>query len=293
MLFFLLIVMAVLYSFQSLFTRIYSDHYAGPDKAEATAVFSVCYGLFIAFTSLAANGFSFHPSWQTWLFGMLNAAVLFLYNKSMIEAGSRGSYAFMMIFCMFGGILGPALVGTLFLDEQLSGLQIFAVILMLASLVVMNLKGITFKGNTGTYYIWCILLFISNGLYGVFMTLQAEVMKGRERAEMLTILFALSAVAAATVEIARKRGKQLEEGFQMGRRAALSLLVCGVSATAAVNLLMYILPQMESSILYTVNNGSGLVLSILYSLILFHERPRKDQTVGMIMAVISIVLIEI
>ncbi len=35
----------------------------------------------------------------------------------------------------------------------------------------------------------------------------------------------------------------------MGKRAALSLLVCGISATAAVNLLMYILPQMESSIL--------------------------------------------
>ena len=79
----------------------------------------------------------------------------------------------------------------------------------------------------------------------------------------------------------------------MGKRAALSLLVCGISATAAVNLLMYILPQMESSILYTINNGSGLVLSILYSLILFHERPRKDQIVGRVRAVASIVLIEI
>ena len=293
MLIFLLFVMAFLYSFQSLFTRIYAANYAGPDKTESTAVFSVCYGLFIAFTSLAANGFSFRPSWQTWLFGLLNAAVLFLYNNSMIEAGSRGSYAFMMIFCMYGGILGPALVGTVFLDEQLTGLQIFAVILMLASLVVMNLKGISFKGNTGAYYIWCILLFIANGLYGVIMTLQAEVMRGAERAEMLTILFALSAVTAAAVEIARKRGKKLAEGFHMGKRAALSLLVCGISATAAVNLLMYILPQMESSILYTINNGSGLVLSILYSLILFHERPRKDQIVGMVMAVASIVLIEI
>lgn len=293
MLIFLVILMVLLYSFQSLFTRLYSASYAGADKSEATAVFSVCYGLFIAFTSLAANGFSFAPSWQTWLFGLANAGVLFLYNNAMIEAGNRGSYAFLMIFCMFGGILVPTAVGTLFLDERLTGLQIFAIVLMLVSLVVMNLKGISFKGNSGAYYVWCILLFASNGLYGTVMNLQAVAMKGEERAEMLTILFALSAVAAVVVELAKKRGRKLAEGFKMGKRAALSLLVCGGSATGAVNLLMYLLPQMKSSILYTIDNGGGLVLSILYSLILFHEHPRKDQIVGMIMAVVSIVLIEL
>ncbi|MBO5669646.1 MAG: EamA family transporter, partial [Candidatus Methanomethylophilaceae archaeon] len=65
------------------------------------------------------------------------------------------------------------------------------------------------------------------------------------------------------------------------------------SAAAAANLLLYNLTQMSSSILYTIDNGAVLVLSILYSLVLFREKPTGEQVVGMGIAVLSIVLINI
>ncbi len=285
--------MVLFYSFQSLFTRFYSVRYAGPDQSQSTAVFSICYGVFIAIASLAVNGFRFAPSWQTWLLGLVNGSILVLYNTSIIEAGNRGSYSFLMISGMFGGILVPMAIGLLFLQEHLNPQQTVAVILMLVSLVVMNLKGISFKDNSKTYYIWCILLFLANGLYGALMNLQAIAMNGAERTEMLTVLFSVSALSAAVASFAQGKGKQLVQGFKMGTKAALSLLVCCISATAAANLLLYILSQMESSILYTINNGGVLVLSILYSLVLFKERPNKGQIIGMIMAVTGIMLIEL
>lgn len=79
----------------------------------------------------------------------------------------------------------------------------------------------------------------------------------------------------------------------MGKKAMLFLLICCCSATAAANLLLHNLSLMESGILYTINNGSVLVLAILYSLILFRERPRWEQILGMGLAVASIVLFSV
>lgn len=293
MLFFPIILMVLFYSFQSLFTRLYSSHYAGKDPAQAKSVYSVCYGVFIAGASLVVGRFSFAPSWQTWLLGLLNAGMLVLYNTAIIEAGNRGSYSFLMIANMFGGILVPMAVGVLFLGETLTSLQVFAIALMLISLVVMNARGISFKANQGVYYLWCLLLFLANGLYGTLLNLQANVMHGSERTEMLIILYLFSALAVIAAEAIRGRGPQLAQGFKMGKRAALYLLICCASATAAANLLMSILPLMPSSILYTIDNGGVLTASILYSLILFKERPTWEQFLGMGTAVVSIVLINL
>ena len=139
----------------------------------------------------------------------------------------------------------------------------------------------------------CFLLFLSNGLYAAVMNIQTTVMGGAERTEMLTILFLTSALIVAGTQLVKGRGHEMIQGFKMGKKAALFLLICCASATAAANLLMYNLTQMEASILYTIDNGGVLVLSVLYSLILFKERPRWEQWLGIAMALTSIVLINI
>ena len=289
----LVALMILFFSFQSLFTRLYSANYAGPDASKATPVFSVVYGVFIAVASFVVGGMTFAPSWQTILLGLLNAGMMILYNISIIEAGNRGPYSFLMVASMFGSILVPMAVGVLFLGETLSGLQVVAVLLMLASLVLMNVRTISFKGASKSYYIWCLALFFANGLYGAINNLQTVVMDGAQRTEMLTILYLCSALAAIGMEAFRGQGKQLVEGFKMGKKSAIYLIITCLSATAAANLLLYILTLMESSILYTIDSGAVLVLSIIYSLVLFKEKPTWEQVVGMVIAVASIVMINI
>lgn len=289
----LVTLIVILFSFQSLFTRLYSASYAGKDAGRATPVFSVCYGVFIAAASFFLGGMTFAPSWQTVLLGLLNAGMLILYNTSIIEAGNRGSYSFLMVASMFGSILVPLAVGVLFLREALSGLQIAAVLLMLASLVLMNLRTLSLKGASKGYYIWCIVLFMSNGLFNAISNLQTQVMDGAQRTEMLTILYLCSALAVILLECVRGQGKSLAAGFKMGRKAAIFLLITCLSATAAANLMLYVLTLMDSSVFFTIDGGGVLVLSILYSLVLFKEKPTWEQVVGMITAVVSIVLINI
>ena len=285
--------MILFFSFQSLFTRLYSAYYAGPDAGKATSVFSVCYGGFIAAASFLLGGMTFAPSWQTILLGLLNAGMLILYNTSIIEAGNRGSYSFLMVASMFGGILVPMAIGLIFLGETLSGLQIVAVLMMLISLVLMNVRSISFKGASKSYYLWCIALFFANGLYGAINNRQTLVMDGAQRTEMLTILYLCSALAVNITECVKGQGKQLLSGIKMGKKSELFMVITCLSATAAANLLLYILTLMSSSVLYTIDSGAVLVLSILYSLILFMEKPSWEVVLGMVIAVASFVLINI
>lgn len=288
----LLILCVVSFSFQSLFTKLYNDHYSGPVEAAAPA-FSVAYGFLIAMASLITGAFRFSPSPLTILFGVLNGVMLILYNKSLIRAGDTGSYSFMMIANMFGGILLPILCGVVFLKDTVSVTGIVAIALMLLAMVLINLDGLPGKKPTKSYFVWCAVLFLANGLFGTFMNTQATVMNGLERTEMLVIQYLLSSLFALLFEASQKRLPTLWKGFRMGTRSMTFLILACAAATAGANLMLYLLSVMDTSVFCTIDDGGVLVLSILYSLILFREKPNRIQWVGMALAVASIILINL
>ena len=285
--------LVLLYTFQSLFTKLYSMNYTGPATGHATAVFSICWGGFIGIVTLLMNGCVFTPSWQTVLWGLANAAMLWLYNTSLIQAGDRGSYAFVMVCMLFGGIIVPMLFGIAFLGESLTLLQAAAIVLMLISFVIMNARGISFKGASGKYYMWCAIVFVANGLYGTIMNAQQKLTGGMENSEMIVVAYAGSALVVGLVYLLRGKLGELGAAFRMGRKAALCALGSCLVATFASNLLMALLGQMDSSILYTIDNGGVLVLSALFSCLIFREKLRWEQWLGIGVATLSIVMISL
>lgn len=288
----LLACLILLYTFQSLFTKLFSLNYAGKDKGISTSVFSVCYGGFIGLATFAINGFSYTFAWPTLAMGLCNALVLWLYNTSLIQAGNRGSYAFLMICNLFGGIIVPMVIGLLFMGETLSVLQLCAIGLMLVAFVVMNARGISFKGASGAYYLWCALLFLANGSYATFMNLHESTMGQSFNGEMIVTVFLGMAVIVVLSHVLRGNGKPLAEGFRMGKRAALFALGSACVATLAANLCLYLLGQVQASVLFTIDNGGVLVMSALFSCLFFKEKLRWEQIVGIVLAVISIAMIQ-
>ncbi|MCQ2457282.1 MAG: hypothetical protein MJ142_00955 [Clostridia bacterium] len=288
----LLILCVFSFSFQSLFTKLYNDHFRGP-AGTSEPVFSVTYGIAIALATLVTGAFRFSPSPLTVLFGLLNALMLMLYNISIIRAGDLGSYSFMMIANMFGGILLPVFIGVLFLGESVSVTGIIAVVMMLTAMVLLNSGGASVKTAKKGYYLWCAVLFCANGLYGSFLNVQATLMNGLERTEMLTILFLCSSLFTVAAEAVKGRLPSVVRGYRMGAKSGIFLALCCVFAAAGANLLLYLFSVMNTDVVCTVDDGGVLVLSILYSLVLFKEKPSKLQWLGMAIAVASIVLINL
>lgn len=282
-----LLVMATLYSFQSLFCRMYTNARNGQGATQ----FTVVYAAFAGICTLAVNGFAYAPSRTTLLLGVINALVLLTYNVSMVKCGSLGSYAFMMICVLSGGILVPMFYDAIYLNFAFSPLQIIAVVLIIAAFIVLNLDGIRAKKNA-QYLMWCAILFVVNGMYGVFMNLQQILTDFTERSEMIITTFLGMGIVTATFELLVHRKKFLND-FRMEKKALVPMVLSSISATLAVNLLMQVMKNVNVTVLSVVNNGGVLVLSAIFAFTVFKEKMEKHTLIGMLMACASIVMLSI
>ncbi|MBQ5770466.1 MAG: hypothetical protein IIW08_04740, partial [Clostridia bacterium] len=102
----LIALVIVLYSFQTLFCRLYNNAYPGREDV-SPFVYCVYYGVFVSIATFLFGGCAFSPSWETVLFGLLNAFALLLYNITLIKATATGSYAIANLSLLSGGILIP------------------------------------------------------------------------------------------------------------------------------------------------------------------------------------------
>ncbi len=289
----LVAVMVIFYSLQSLFCKLFSEHYKSHDAALASTVFSIVYGVFTGAATLAVALFRFAPSRVTVIYGVINAVMLLVYNTAMIQASRCGSYSFQMICTLFGIVLVPMAIGAIVLGEALSALQFFAIGLMLVSFVLMNLKGLSFKGLSRRFLFWCLTLFLSNGFYAQVMNLQQTAMSGAERNEMIVITSLGMAVLYAAIQTVRDRGA-LAAGFRrIDRTSLVFLLLCCASATAGVHMIFYILSLIDQTVVYTIDSGGVLVLSVLYSRFIFHEQLDRTQLIGIALATASIVMLSL
>lgn len=286
----MMIPIIVLYSLQTLFCSLYTDRYPGR-KGLASSVFCVLESIAIALITLVLNGFRFAVAPITLLLGVLNAGTLFGYNTSLIAASARGSYAFMNISMLFGGILVPMVYSACFLNEPIAWYQYVGIGLMLISFVLMNAGGLTLRGAQLPYYLFCLLLFFCNGIYGTLLKCQA-VYKEEQNSEMLIITFGLMGVIALIQLIAQERRKT-PQAFRMDRRAAAPLVLCLLSAALAANCLVWLLPMVQTAVFYTVENGGVLMLSAIYSTVIFKEKLTPLKVAGILLALVSITVLSL
>ena len=286
----LILVIVLLYSLQTLFCTMYTERYPGKSE-NASPVFCVLEGIAISLFTWAWIGFKFELSPLTLLFGALNAAVLFGYNTSLIKASAKGSYAFLNVSLLFGGILVPLLYTTVFLGDTLQWYQYLGIALMLVSFVLMNYKEIKLKGTPWVYYIFCAILFICNGLYGVLLKMQS-VYRESEKNEMIILTFGLMGLIAL-IQLAFKEKKNTLKAFRLSKKAILPLILCLVSAALAINMLVLVIPMVNTAVLYTVENGGVLVCAAIYSFLFFKEKPQVSTILGIAVAAVSITILSL
>ncbi|MBR4308982.1 MAG: EamA family transporter [Oscillospiraceae bacterium] len=287
----LLAILTLLHSFQTLFCTLYTSRYRG--KADlASPVFCVLQSIVIALFTWICSGFAHEAAPITILFGLLNALMLFTFNTSLIKAGSKGSYAFMNMMLLFGGTLVPLFYAVLFVEgESLGMLQILAIGLMLVAFVLMNITGLRLKGTPPVYYLFCILLFLSNGLYGTLLKMQS-IYQPTQKDPMVVISYALMGVIALAQLLMKEKGQTLQ-AFRVGQKALLPLVLSLISSTLAINVLTEVMPMADTATIFAVDNGGVLVLAASYSFLIFREKPNLSKVLGMALAIVSIVLLNV
>lgn len=288
----MLVILSVLcYTVQIFFSKMYSISYEGPEAA-VTPVFATLFGLVTGVATLVYNGFRFQPGATTLILGLANGVVLFLFNLSSVNAARTGPYAFQSIMTLFGNTLMPILFVTVWWGDRLTLLQMAGIFAMLVSFVLFNLKGLKFEGLKKGYFLWVVLLFITNGLYGILIDAQQRVAMQTQRNEMIIATFTTSAVISL-VYLAAVQGKHSLRAFRMGRKAWIYAGGSSAAAALAINLLMVTLRLIPAWILYTIINGSILILSAFLGMAVLHEKLTKHMLAGIAVGVVSLVLLSI
>lgn len=280
----------ICFTFQGFFGKLYAGAYRGEQNA-ATPVFACIYGLIVGVSVLAAAlGFRFAPSAPTWILGIVNGFMLFLYNLGMINASRTGPFSLQSIFRLLGGVVIPLLFSVLYWGDSLTALQLAGIAVMLVSFVAINMDGEGMKGMQRSYIGWTVLLFVVNGVYGAIMDSQQRIMAGAQRNEMIVVTFLCSSLVSL-VYLAATQKKAAPSAFRMSKKAWLYAVGGGVSAALAVVQMMVMLSRMPAAIYYTVSNGMVLVLSVLLSAVLLKEKLTRQVLIGIALSVISLVLL--
>lgn len=289
----LLMTCILCYVCQGLFGKLYAIHFDG-QASDATPVYSTLYGLIVGMGVFAvALGFRLHASPVTWTLGLVNGAVLFVYNLCIINSSRTGPFGFQSIFRLFGSVVMPMVFALVFWGETLSALRWAGIAVMLASFVVINADGMVLRDVKKGYVGWVTLLFFINGAYAVIMALQQRVMANTQRNEMIVITFLCSACISLLSLAVRRRGKTFH-AFRMSKKAWGSALGAGLSAALAVVQLMILIGRVESlPVFYTIENGMILALTIIFSSILFKEKISRNAIIGIVMSLISLAMLSL
>lgn len=291
---FLVLLLAVVnilaFTCQSFFSKLYSLSYSGPSAA-ATPVFASLYGLIVGVITLSIGAaFRFSASAVTWLFGIFNGLVLFIFNLSTVNASRTGPYTLQSMLTYSGSVLIPLLFSTVFWHDQLVWYQFLGIGVMLVSFAIINFQNSALVIQKKSYFLWIALLFLSNGIYGVVMDAQQRFMQQTQRNEMIIITFFSSAVISLIYLFATRTGCSLK-AFSMSKKTWAYIFASSIAAALGVYTMMVLLGNMTSSIFYTIENGAVLALSILLGHFALKEKLTPRMVFGILLSIVSLILL--
>ena len=271
-----------IYTGQSFFCKLYTKRYPGDPEA-AAPVFSVVSGWI---TACAAFGFalfspSFHWNWQIIAMGIANSMILALYNYAMVKASECGPYSIQMSIMLSGGILLPAFISYAY-GEGLKPLGwLFVAIIVISVFLVSKKTGEGLFSGNGKFWIFCLILFVTNGLYGAILAHQgAYQATANSKNELIICTFGLSGMINLALGLIRRKKKFLRD-FKQSRSSFFLLLLCSLCTSSAIILLATLINNgMNTTLLFTFDNAGVLFFSVICSAIILKERLSVLNWIG-------------
>ena len=285
---FIIALVILLYTLQSLFTRLYTDHYPG-DKGLTTPVFAVVCGLIVTAVSFIFSGFAFSCGWLTVLLGIINAVILYGYDAFIIKASATGPY-----FSLTGGIVVPAIASWMFFSVPFSIVQLVSILIIFASVLMISKKEDEnenkeeHKKHRTFFLIICTLLGLANGLYGVLLNTQQELSGVAEKEEMVVVTF-IGAAVISLVQLVVKEKKNTIAAFKQTKLSLIFLLLTALVSALAINALVIALEGANATLVYTFDNAGVLLLSAIASAVFFKEKLSKLNIIGCIIMSIGLI----
>ncbi len=283
----LLLLMILLYTAQSLLTRLYSEHYPGQANM-ASPVFNVISGVVVMFSALVMCGFRFDASWQTLLLGVANGLAFVLYSITIIKASQTGPYSVLMIFLIAGGILFPTFTGSVIFGDDFTLVKAICILVILASVYFVSSKKDDAAPQKG-FWLACAGLALGNGLYSAFLDMQQRLTSVDEKEEMIAVTFFVVVTLSAAILLINQK-KNFFAVMKQSKKSLIYLLSCAVVMAAAIHTLTGMISMMDLTLLFTFDNSGVFLISVVASCVFFKEKLSTKNVIGCITMSVALVV---
>ena len=281
--------MIALYVFQNFFCKTFSYHYKG-NAAYTTPVLTVFGGIVVAIISFFFSGMKFEAQGLTVVLGILNATAFYGYNYFFLRCSATGPYSVLMVFAIFGGIAFPSATKWIGFEEAMTGPAICFLVLVMIAVYLVSKKpgGDSTSKITIKFILSCLGLCASNGIYNSILVLQQEFTGADEKEELIIITFICVAIISLLSLIFQKA--DLKAALKQTKKSALHLIAYALCTALAINsLVIILLLDINTGVLYTIQSASIMLLSVVLSMICFKEKLTRVNVIGCILMAIGLV----
>lgn len=251
--------------------------------------FNSILGLFTAITFFAINGFKADFSIYSFVMAALVNGLVIFYNIIGFKLLKSGTMAMYTLFLMSGGMTIPYIFGLLFLDEPFSLLRTFALILILAGIVMSN----TGKANANYKQIaMCVAVFVLNGLVSVFSKLHQIELNFHT---VSTTEFVLAGgifkfIFAGVVYLFCRNATNKETNTKSGLITLLVIIASAVVGGVSYLMQLWGAMSLPASVLYPFITGGSIVASTLCGVIFFKDKLSKNLVISIALCFIGTIL---
>ena len=188
------------------------------------------------------------------------------------------------------GFIFPTLSGSLFWNEELTGMNIIGILMVIPTIVVSGMPSSQSgqQKNINTYIFPLIFAMLSSGGLGIIQKVQQNSPYPEQRNFFVILAFALAGIVSLLISLFAKRETQMKIGKK---------LIFGIgigTAFGVCNLLNTILAgQLNSAVFFPVFNIGTILFSIASGVICYKEKISKKDLTVLLLGIISILLITI
>ena len=234
-------------------------------------------------------------SLYTVLLGVVFGVVTMIFAILQAKAVKTGPFGYTTVIVNLSTAL-TALSGAIFWHEKLSAFKIAGIVLMIVSfaLAIETGKSDGKKANI-KWFILCLFALSASTLIGILQKVHQTSEHNSELTVFLIVAFVTSAIISYGGYIVQKKKENAiikevkdEKPSKKKKILIIILLICGIGAAGSNVINLFLSGITDTAIFFPIVNGVPLLFSLVVSFLVFKERLKIKQLVGLCLGVAAI-----
>ena len=282
----LIVLSTVLFGGQFIALNAYQDKNGKSSKS--IFLFLMIFSLIATFVFLCASGFKIVYLNFTLLYAVIAAVLQIILQIAGIKALSKGRVEVYTLFNVAGGMGVTYIFGVTYFQEALKIPHLIGLVLIIVALIVpIIFSKLEKKKGTWIFYLLCVLVFLSNGFFGVTNKIHINSSQGLSIQEYLFYVY-LSIFIVSTVAFAISLFKKDEQTkLLFNWKALLFAALYGTLNGVGMFLQYFYADVVPASILFPLSNAGAMVFSFIIGLIAYRKKPTIPDIIQFAIAAIG------